>query len=122
MKTPTAEHIDGFIMGMRHALALAEGRKRGKLSVQSHAIRTELASLTLLAEQGRIPKCKPQDGAVARQLNSPEPPTPSKGAFLAACAHYADVAAGILLVASPFVFVWGYYALTGDVIDFGGDQ
>lgn len=51
LRAPSADHLEGFFHGMKHALDVAEGRKRGKLSRQSHAIRTEMASLTLMAEK-----------------------------------------------------------------------
>lgn len=50
MITPSQHHMEGFFHGMEHALALAEGRKRGKLSAQSHAIRTELVHLRMAAQ------------------------------------------------------------------------
>lgn len=117
--TPTIEQIDVFLVGMEHALTLAEGRKRGRLSSQSHAIRTELTTLRLLAERY---KAKQSIAPVQVGFNK----EPGGITWMEKPVSHATVigeaVAAFALFALPVLFLFGYYAVTGQMVDFGGGQ
>lgn len=119
MRTPTAQHIEGFFLGMEHAERVANQNKRGDTSAQVIAIRREYTTLALLAARPANER-RPQGDAIGRQLSSPQNPKPHRGAFLAACALVGEFTVAMLIVGGPFIAAWGYFIFTGLPLDFGG--
>jgi hypothetical protein len=107
-RQPSPQHLEGFFHGMQHALVLAEGRKRGALSAQSHAIRRELANLRLLNEEHvKITACK----AWAREAPAKHGVSPLLTPAVAP-SKYAPVlrklATGALMLCISIVFMFAF--------------
>lgn len=116
MKAPSADQIQGFFLGMQHALVVADGNKRGHTSAQVRAISAEITRMQLEHE---IFLRKTQ-GNVQLSFSCVEPqrqPTP----LPASCTRLeviGEAIVGAMLVGAVFIVPWVYLALTGEPINF----
>lgn len=91
---------------MEYAMKLAEDTKTGQFSRQSHAIRSEYAKLKLLAEQNMT-----SEGFEHTPLDAPP--------RLASLVSWLDFLSAFSIFLFPILMIWGYYALTGNYMEFG---
>lgn len=112
MRTPTYQEIEGFFHGCEHIISMAQkhvhenpnARASSVLSMQMN----ELTTLALMAQHRAYPVSKPiteQPGTIRQAITF-------IGEFLGAASIFALI----------FLIPWIYYALTGELLDFGGGQ
>lgn len=66
MRTPTAHHVEGFLLGMDYAASIADASNRGHIN----AIRKEHRTLAMLA-------ARPVTQGMTRELQHSPDPTPA---------------------------------------------